>query len=657
MFLLGIAVPLAAAEKVAVLTSDRHGNEYQTVDTKLGVTFDSYGGTPEEVQKLIDNLSNYRLILTTPLYNLKESQLAKQGAQLRRFLENGGGILVNDANGQDMMDVMAAIDPELALKTGQCDWDDWRNLKVCEPRLEIASVPNELQPGAFWGHMVVPENSRWKVVFQCAHGNAHMVFAPVGKGGILMTSTRYQRLQTVENMLRFLTRNEAAPFQRPGSAKPLLQVGDSRSRGMISTCRRFSEVTFPITITPDGKRDLQDARVSLEVKDAQGRVVARSEDKTGKTTLDPKLPVGKYAVQVTLFSKTGEPLAKAQTSAEILAPAPGQMLIDEDGTLLREGKPFFPLGIYHIQPKDYDRAAEIGFNLFHVWSWDGMDALDTLEKKGIAALWEQNHRSPKVIEENAPALRTHRALGLLYTVDEPSEELFDAMLDVNSAWNEHIPDRLTYVVSYVFTHFAQNIEMGDILAVDSYPWPKRPVSNVAYITEAARKTLKGRKTLIVIPQSFGKEPEDAWRCMAFQALTHGAKGLIWYPWNQIGGGPAGEGMHDKPELQKAAKRLISELKTLTPALTSTVAPRLFMEADGKLHGMVCFDTDAQKTYLLLTNSENQPMSYTLEIPELSESATILKEAFCGQTVPVNKRKASLELKPYDTRIYVWNTER
>ena len=644
-------VNLMAAEKVAVLTSGPHGNEYQNVDKKLSITLDSYGETPQEVQRLIDNLDAYRLILTTPLYKVNESELAKQGARLRRFLENGGGIIVNDANGQDIMDLMGAIDPQLAVQTGKCDWDDW-NLTTCEPLPEIARVPNELHPGAFWGHMIVPDHSRWTVLFRCSHGHARMVFAPVGKGGILMTSTRYERLQTVENMLRFLTRDQAQPFKRLEAEKPLLQVESSRSRGMISTCRRFSEVTFPITIHPDGKHDLQDSRVLLEMRNAQGQVVAQSTDRTGKTALDLKLPIGTYTVHVTLFSKNGERLAEAQTAAKILAPEPGQMLIDEDGTLLKEGKPFFPLGIYHIQPKDYDRAAELGFNLFHVWSWDGMDALDTLEQKGITVLWEQNHRSPKVIAENAPQLRSHRALGLLYTTDEPSEEMFDDMLNINSSWHEHIPNRLTYVVSYVLTHFAQNAEMGDILAVDSYPWPDRPVTNVANVTDAARQALNDRKTLIVVPQSFGKEPEDVWRCMAFLALTHGAKGIIWYPWNQIGGGPVGLGMHDKPELQKAAKRLISELKTLTPALTSTAEPRRFVEADGKLHGMVCFDLDNKRTYLLLANSANEPLSYTLEIPELPESTAALKEAFSDHTIPVTQRKISLELKPYDTKILV-----
>lgn len=468
-----------------------------------------------------------------------------------------------------------------------------------------------------------------------------------------MTALRYQRLETVENILRYITRNESKPFHRPVEPKPLLQVQPSRFRGMLSTNRRLSEVEFPITITPDGKHDLRGANILLEVRNNQGKVVARSTSLEGKTFLDPKLPQGKYSIKVELFSGKGERLTDASTSVEILPPSPGQMLIDEDGTLLREGKPFFPLGIYHVPLKDYDRAAEIGFNLFQIWSWDGTKALEILEKKGIVALWEQNHASPQTIAEHGKKLAAHRSLGLLYTGDEPSEERFDQMHAINDAWHQHVPNRPTYVVSYVPVNFTQNAAMADILAVDTYPWPHTPITAVSNIMDMARKATKGKQSIIFVPQCFGKEPEDAWRSMAFLALTHGAKGLIWYPWNQVGGGPVGLGMHDHPELQKAAKRLITELKAISPALTSTIPARYFVEANGKLHGMVCFDVEKQTAYLLLTNPTQEKLQYTLEIPELEESATTLKEAFSNQSIPVKQCEVSLNLEPYATRIYAW----
>lgn len=74
ILLLGMVVPTMAAEKVAVLSSGPklHGNEYQGIDKKLGIVFEIYEETPEEIQRLAKNLDSYRLILTTPLFNAKK---------------------------------------------------------------------------------------------------------------------------------------------------------------------------------------------------------------------------------------------------------------------------------------------------------------------------------------------------------------------------------------------------------------------------------------------------------------------------------------------------------------------------------------------------------------------------------------------------------
>ncbi|MPN60056.1 hypothetical protein SDC9_207779 [bioreactor metagenome] len=117
------------------------------------------------------------------------------------------------------------------------------------------------------------------------------------------------------------------------------------------------------------------------------------------------------------------------------------MIVDQDTVLLRNGKPFFPLGIYHVSGKgqELENAADLGFNLFQFWSWDvNADNLKRLAAKDVGIIWEgqawgraaripsaTSANDPRVLAEleimrkAAAELKDNPTLAMWYVADEP----------------------------------------------------------------------------------------------------------------------------------------------------------------------------------------------------------------------------------------------
>ena len=75
-------------------------------------------------------------------------------------------------------------------------------------------------------------------------------------------------------------------------------------------------------------------------------------------------------------------------------------------------------------------------------------------------------------------------------------------------------------------------------------------ARIANSCERAKAASGGTRPVLFVPQAFGGEPPHVWRNMALQALVHGAKGLVWYAWNEgregVGLRQAGrDGQHER----------------------------------------------------------------------------------------------------------------
>ena len=450
-------------------------------------------------------------------------------------------------------------------------------------------------------------------------------------------------------------------FERNVELPELLTVTPNAYRGILSTARRLPDVSFGIGLAPDQER-LEGATVALAVIDSTGSRVAVTNATLPAADvprafrqpipLAKTLPAGAYTVKATLTDTDKKQLADAETTFKILAPQPAQTIIDEDNTLLVNGTPFFPLGIYHAPPDSYRDIAALGLNTVQFWAWDirtdehGVSqGLTSAAAHGLKALYEFNHKSADICRDTARAHATHPALLMWYGLDEPSEGSYSLATAMRDALHANDDQHPVYSLSCRPDVFAEQAAFADVFALDPYG---KPQMTLDWMTNAVT-AVAHRKPVFCVPGSFGEEPADELRASAYIALTCDARGILWYPWSQAGGGPLGVGLKNSPELQIVIAQLCAEITALQPALTAPTRHTITSQ-DGKARGLVC-QSDRQKT-LLIVNTTSEKITAEMRLPATDATMTdFFKKS--EATLPLKNGTARIELKPYETRVYCW----
>ena len=427
----------------------------------------------------------------------------------------------------------------------------------------------------------------------------------------------------------------ALAYRRVATMPPLMEVGPNAYRGIVSTKRRCDAVQFPVRLAPD-KEDLSGAKLTLSVFDASSNKVAALEQELPTNDvprelwvpfpLEKTLSAGGYRIDALLekpASRNAKAI-KATSSAgfEIRAPREAQTVVDDDGTFLVNGKPFFPLGIYHTNPGVYAELEEMGFNAQQFWKWSlGIDAYGTpvnLHKAAghrLKCLFESNHTGREIYKNCAKDYGGHPAIFMWYVMDEPAEGAEAEMTLRNDTWHEFDRDHPTFVASCRPDLFEHHARYADVLGFDPY-------GDLGKVVDWCRRLERGvgrHQATICIPWADQKDARLV-RAQAYAAVAHDVRGIIWYCWSQAGGGPQGVGIHDKPELKACYKSLLSELNAAMPGLTSTVR-RPFEEGD--IHGIALGAPSAGgKRFLLMVNTADAAVEADFAVPELERVKTV-----------------------------------
>ena len=155
-------------------------------------------------------------------------------------------------------------------------------------------------------------------------------------------------------------------------------------RGAVSTKRRQAGVVAGVRFNRRNF-DAGGGTWTIVAKNARDAVVARSEGvfPPGAAAAEAHLPVpadapaGDYGLEAEAALPDGSRHA-AKGAFRIVAPIKGQLMADQDGFLLNDGEPYFPLGTYHCHTFNWDepiddtglRARDMGFNWMQIWDWD-----------------------------------------------------------------------------------------------------------------------------------------------------------------------------------------------------------------------------------------------------------------------------------------------
>ncbi len=494
-------------------------------------------------------------------------------------------------------------------------------------------------------------------------------FSAAATGGVVELPYRFSvRGPAMTRLLLKYDNREWLLYERPVEMPQLLTVTPPAYRGLLSSARRLPTARFGIRLAPD-QEQLQGGMVTITVLNSAGEAVSTAEITLPKEglqlewrqpiELDKSLPAGDYTAKAVLVDSDKRVLAETHTPFKILAPQPAQTIIDEDGTFLVNGKPFFPLGIYHVTPSDYPAVAALGLNTVQFWSWhEGRDAygvsrgLAAASAHGLKVVYELNHKSEKIFESAANSLGSDPAILMWYGLDEPTEGSYGMAALLRDTFHREDLHHPVYTVSCVPDQFGEHAQFADVLAIDPYGKP----SKAADWLPKAVAAVNGTKPVICVPGSFGKDetPEEI-RATAYLALAHDARGIIWYPWEQVGGGPVGVGAKNSPEQQAAIASVCEDVKQLLPWLTAPVR-QSFASEDGNLR---CLYMRDQHAVILMVNPTDQVLKAEAQLPPAHPSAektkAKLKDFFKKRedVLEIKDGRFTVVLEPYETRVYTW----
>lgn len=411
----------------------------------------------------------------------------------------------------------------------------------------------------------------------------------------------------------------------------LVEIDPPNYRGMVSVMRRDAAVKLPFSFNPLMER-VEGAKLDAVVETVGERGTAVWKKRlsvaalAGKKTLDLALaanaPAGAYRLRTRLMRPgKSKPLFTNEVAFAIREAKPYQTMIDQDGVLLRGGKPWFPLGIFHAKPDEAAQWSPIGFNAAQFWSWDDFgDAIEGLHReRGIDVVYEGAQ------DQHVRKHATNPGVAMWYLADEPALDRMKEVRQRNEMLHQDL-ERPTFIVGDQETRgaVAMQLAYGDVVAADSYPiWPDRKdptkmsgdVMDVWRRVQTAGVVADGRRPVMAVLQSFGHEPMEHLRAMAFLSLAEGVKGIFWYCWKQVGGGKVGEGLVNSSECQERLKTLVGEIRPLTTALMA--GGESFGVANTQVRGRIFGDAKTGR-HLLLVNGSPDAAEVKVALPSLAK---------------------------------------
>ncbi len=651
----------------------RSWNEYDDTLKSLGWAFDKYRNT--ELPSLTKRLGDYNLILTTSLWNYGDSQdMTKYIPEIRRYLNDGGIILLTDMSYPSQCDWLKALNPDFSLTYNDASVaiGAKSQLNTTQPSL-VMKDPNVLNGFNYWAHYPNWGNG-WTVLLQTQADTALMLGAKVGRGALIVTTTfalngpALQNVYAVAKQIEHgvvLSWNLPTAIPYPGTLR-----GDLTIRNVENTLRRI-QLRTGVSGAQMGKRSQSrplllpangmvtewinvplKGRGSFEVSvspfagltlaqtcfvpplltiHCNRYILTRSDDlnitakiaaspeilaktklrmwlKSGNKTITlaqqplsainsynvsgSKLSVGAWMLTAASTSKGEKDRQVTAVEVRNLIRPPSLCKVSRGGFILANGKPFFPLGVYHVGTGDIAVIRRMGFNCT---TGPIYGSNETKMNDGEKAFMREAHRQGLwVIQELSDYLRTPQrnfdtlrrivsdlrlqpATLFYYAIDEPDPSTLTPKRVSRECEviQKADPQHPTYVLEVpgVVVKYAQ---CGEMTGVDPYPIGSSEDEDLTGFAQAIAQTVRaarGRPVVVAI-QAHRQPPggsnnryptPEEIRCMSYLALNHGAKGLLFYAWSDaypFQGKQWASGFEFNPILRAAFPKILLELRTM-----------------------------------------------------------------------------------------------
>jgi hypothetical protein len=334
---------------------------------------------------------------------------------------------------------------------------------------------------------------------------------------------------------------------------------------------------------------------------------------------------------------------------------------DEQGRIVVNGKPFFPILMYDVptDPASLKMFREHGFNTltgkpevselllangFYTAVHTGKDPVKNLDgvlfgvgMDSPALYWKQDLL--KKAKEDLEKMRTlvpnrpiMNAIG--YWEDEPA-----------GVYSNKVPSNERY---------DDLVKVLEVSAPYLYPIPYQPVRSVGEAVERARIATGGKKPLLPILQLFTWQVKDRYptpaelKCMVYLSLIHGAKGIGYYSYSQVTGKKGTSIEKEQPELWQAVKQINSEIREIRDVLLENTEASITLQ-EGTPEVAFCAVSSGRQTLLMLANTASVRKTAVLRLPThlAATRERRLKHLGAGRSILVEGGQAKVSLEPYE----------
>ena len=302
-----------------------------------------------------------------------------------------------------------------------------------------------------------------------------------------------------------------------------------------------------------------------------------------------------------------------------------------------DGRPFFPLGMYfknsRVSVSNLNVYTEGPFNCVMPYAQTGLtqEALDLYRQAGLKVIFDLRHAIENEavgkpwVYETVRKFKGDPALLAWYTNDERPVADIPKLAFRQRLLEEIDPDHPTWSVQDVFSEARQYMGTYDVLGMDPYPIPKKPIETAI---SSMRQGLEGTfasRAVWQVPQAFGwgwlkrKETkgqraptQKEMANMTWQAIAGGANGIVYYAFQHL------YERHDDPAdafepAWARTKAAASEVKKYESVLLSGEEPPSVSGATDAV--AVRTWRHGGDTYLLAVNCTTNAQTATLAIPE------------------------------------------
>ncbi len=356
--------------------------------------------------------------------------------------------------------------------------------------------------------------------------------------------------------------------------------------------------------------------------------------------------------------------------------------INENNITLIDGKPFFPLGLYIgnspteiLAMQELDEISDSPFNTIlnyeiNAGSIDQIRKyLDVVNKKGLKIIYsikdfyEGTKYYPKKIDRYKgeeeitrgiiKEFRDHPAILAWYHNDELPEKYIPRLKGRYKLIKDLDKNHPTFSVIFQINNAKSYIDTTDIIGIDPYPIPNKPISLVSEWVRSINDGNISKKPIWIVLQAhnigiYSKDKHrsptyEEMKCMAYQAIVNGVKGIMFYSYFDLKRDPSGFDSR-----WSDVKRLGEEIKSLIPIILSTEkTPKVQILSGSKsIHFTTKYHN--KNIYIIAVNVSDKPISAEFVIPSESKNAIVLYE---DRTLDIEKYTLKDYFPPVAVKIY------